>query len=81
MQVYKRLLGQNTLENKVIKYYVVQKHEYYGIELEEQTEGQIVCENEYFTETFEKAFHLAKLMKEGMVSLISMAEIIDDYIQ
>lgn len=81
MQVYKEFLGTQGMGDKTIKYYVIQREKSYGIELEEESANQIVCDSEYFTLSYEEAYDLAQKMKNGMVSLISMCEILDDYIQ
>lgn len=81
MQTYKELLGAQNMGDKMIKYYVIQREKNYGIELEEERENKIVCDSEYFTRSYTEAQELARKMKDGMVSLISMCEILDDYIQ
>ncbi|MGL4736204.1 MAG: DUF6514 family protein [Cellulosilyticaceae bacterium] len=81
MQIYKELLGTQHMGEKMIKYYIIQREKNYGIELEEERENKIVCDSEYFTRSYKEAYDMVQKMKNGMVSLISMCEILDDYIQ
>ncbi|MDA3731271.1 DUF6514 family protein [Niameybacter massiliensis] len=77
-KVYVGEAVENTLQ---IQYFVIQRENFYGIGLEEATERGILCDYEYFTEEQEEALEVAKMLQQGSVTLTSMTEILDDYIQ
>lgn len=80
--VYTKIyVGEAYLDALQMKYFVIQKEREYGIALEQASGDLIACDYEYFTEKQSEAIKVASLMKEGMVTLTSMTEILDDYIQ
>lgn len=81
MSITKVYVGEAAEEALQIQYFVIQRERFFGIGLEQHTDEGIKCAYEYFTEKEEEALHLAKLMQRGTVTLTSMTEILDDYIQ
>lgn len=81
MMFEKTCIGENNLENLQIKYFVIKKDNLYGIEIEENHVDQLICDYEYFTHKQHEAEELAHKMSTGLVTLTTMIEIIDDYVQ
>lgn len=77
----KTYIGENNLEDFRIKYFIIKKDNLYGIEIEENHVDQLICDYEYFTHKQQDAEELAHKMHTGLVTLTTMIEIIDDYIQ
>ena len=77
-KVYVGKIDEGTLQ---IQYFVIEKEKFYGIALEEKKNDCIECAYEYFTEEQQEALHLAQKMYQGKVTLTSITEILDDYIQ
>lgn len=80
MIFYKDLIGKQMLGEDELSYYVVAKETGYGIAIEQESADHVVCDHIYFTEQKELAYRLAKLMAKGQVTLITMPEIIDDFV-
>lgn len=74
-------IGEAHLEALQVRYFVVQKEREYGVALEQLSGDLVACDYEYFTEEQSEAIKVASLMQKGMVTLTSMTEILDDYIQ
>ncbi|MEF9959943.1 MAG: DUF6514 family protein [Niameybacter sp.] len=81
MLINKVYVGEATENSLQIQYFVIQKDKFYGVSLEKRTEKGILCDSEYFTEDLVEALSLAKMMHQGNVTLTSMTEILDDYLQ
>lgn len=80
MMFEKTFIGEKNIDNLLIKYYVVKKDNIYGIEIEEESSNQLLCDYEYFTHKQSEAFELATKMNNGLVTLTTMIDILDDYI-
>lgn len=77
----KYYVGKINLSDLEVKYFVIEKEKKYGVALEQYTGDVIECDYEYFTEKHHEATQIAHYMQEGKVTLTSMTEILDDYIQ
>ena len=77
----KYYVGETNLSDLEVKYLVIEKERKYGIALEQYSGDLIECDYEYFTEEHNEATKVARFMQEGRVTLTSMTEILDDYIQ
>lgn len=80
MFVKKDFLGSAKVGNDQCSYYLLKKDTAYGIELEQETQSGLMCGIQYFTEDYGEAYQLGMLMKNGQVTLVTMNDIIDDYI-
>ncbi|MGL4363556.1 MAG: DUF6514 family protein [Cellulosilyticaceae bacterium] len=80
MLLVKSYLGEENIADLKIKYYVVEKNTFYGIEIEEYHQDTIISEHELFTENKTAAIKLGIMMKNGKVTQCSMHSIIDDCI-
>ncbi len=80
MLMEKQYIGQYQIPNKTIRYYMVKQGTYYGVELVEEQRDKLICMSELITEVAEIALSLAeKLFKNG-VTITTLTDIIDDWI-
>lgn len=77
----KDYLGDCTLGEHIIHYFIIKRDQLYGISIEEKTDIGCACETEYFTESEEIAYAIGQKMQTNGVSLVHMASVIDDFIQ
>lgn len=76
----KTFIGQQTVADVQIKYYMIHKEHIYGIAIEEEEQHTTQCQHEYFTELKDSAYQLGKMMYGGQVTTTTMTAIIDDFI-
>ncbi|MHC1747064.1 MAG: DUF6514 family protein [Cellulosilyticaceae bacterium] len=81
MFVEKDFLGSMNVGESKFYYYLLKKDIYYGIELAQETQSGLVCKTHYFTENYDEAYQLVMKMKDGQVTLVTMNDILDDFIQ
>lgn len=80
MMFEKTFIGEKNINQFLVKYYVVKRDNIYGVEIEEESSDQLLCDYEYFTHNHCEAFDLATKMNDGLVTLTTMVDILDDYI-
>jgi hypothetical protein len=80
MIVEKHYIGKDEMDNVTRLYYTLKKNDFYGIEIIEEYNDKLLSASEYFTQNYESANHLAKLLHKGSVTLVTFTNILDDYV-
>jgi len=80
MLIEKHYIGKNEVNGINRCYYVLKKRDYYGIEIIEEYDNKMLSASEYFTQSYESAVKLAKLLYKGCVTLVTFIDILDDYV-
>ncbi len=80
MLVEKQYIGKNEINGINRSYYMLKKNDFYGIEIVEEYNDKLLSASEYFTQNYESANRLAKLLYKGCVTLITFINILDDYV-
>ncbi len=78
--IEKEFIGEDYVCEQQIKYYVINKEQYYGVRLEAKTQKEDLADEVYFTEDKAFAYHMGHKMKEGQVTLVGMCEVLDEWI-
>ncbi|OOB78794.1 MAG: hypothetical protein BEN19_08505 [Epulopiscium sp. Nuni2H_MBin003] len=76
----KRLVGEQTVTDYKVVYYLIKKDNFFGIELQETHNTDIMCEQHYFTEDECFAEEACKLICDGAVTCITIADIVCDLV-
>lgn len=80
MLIEKYYVGKNEVNGINRCYYVLKKNDFYGIEIIEEHDDKMLSASEYFTQSYESASKLAKLLYKGCVTLVTFIDILDDYV-
>lgn len=80
MIIEKQYIGKNEAGGINRSYYMLKKKDFYGIEIVEEYDNKMLSASEYFTQSYEAANKLAKLLYKGCVTLVTFTDILDDYV-
>lgn len=79
--VYEKIyLGDCTIQDKKVTYYMIQNKNYFGVAIEETTGTCTSCEHVYFTEEQKEAQYMGHKLYLGQVTQAHLSYIIDDAI-
>ncbi|MGL5676285.1 MAG: DUF6514 family protein [Cellulosilyticaceae bacterium] len=81
MVMEKVFIGEQWIDEMSIRYYSIQKDCFYGVAVEEDHKDTIKCHQTFFTESKNEAQTLGKVIYRGIVTGMTLDEVIDDFVQ